>query len=92
MRLFHPENRTTDVRSQRLYAAFEVWYTVVDFAAALCFIVGSVLFFDEDTATTATWMFLSGSLCFALKPTLRLVRELRLLKMGDTARLAERHG
>ena len=35
-------------------------------------------------------MFLVGSVCFALKPTIRLVRELQYLAMGDVADVAAR--
>lgn len=64
----------------------------MDFAAALLFIVGSVLFFYEATQRVGTWMFLVGSVCFALKPTLRLVREIKLYRLGDTEDLADRIG
>lgn len=90
MQLFHPENRNRSENHKRIYALYEVWYTTVDFAAALSFVVGSVLFFWESTQTAATWLFLIGSFCFALKPTIRLLRELKFLEMGKLDRLAER--
>jgi hypothetical protein len=83
MQLFRPENRIKTAEHQRIYAIFEIWYTAVDFAAAFLFIVGSIFFFWPDTETTGTWMFLVGSVCFALKPTIRLLRELKYLRMGD---------
>lgn len=90
MRLFHPANRSLSAEHERIYAMYEVWYTAVDFAAAFLFVIGSVLFFRESTQTAATWMFLAGSICFALKPTIRLARELRYLRMGDFGKLAKR--
>ncbi len=90
VKLFHPGNPNRSEEAQRLYAAFEVWYTLVDFAAAALFVVGSVLFLWERTTTTGTVLFIVGSVCFALKPTLRLVRELRMARIGDTEDLAQR--
>jgi len=90
MRLFHPDNRSKTPEHQRIYAMFEIWYTAVDFAAAFLFIAGSILFFWESTQATATWLFVLGSICFALKPTIRLMRELKYLSMGDVEILARR--
>ncbi len=90
MAFFSPSNRTLSPEHERIYAIFEVWYTVVDLAAALLFVAGSVLFFWSETQTTATWMFLIGSICFALKPTIRTTREIKFLSMGKIERLARR--
>lgn len=92
MELFRRENRSRSDASQKLYARFELVYTVVDFSAAFCFIIGSVLFFRESTQYTATWLFVVGSVFFALKPTLRLWREIKLYRMGDVDDLAQRFG
>lgn len=83
--LFHPTNPTRSPEHERIYALYAVIYTCVDFAAALLFVVGSVLFFWEASQTVATWMFVIGSLCFALKPTIRLYTEIRLMRLGDYA-------
>ena len=48
------------------------------------------MFLSENWQTTGTWLFIAGSVLFAAKPTLRLVRELKLAAMGDTKDLAER--
>ncbi len=90
MRLFEQDHRLGGAEKRRLWAAFEIAYTAVDFLAALLFVTGSVFFFYDSLMTAGTWLFLIGSLCFALKPTIRLWRELRLARMGDTERLAER--
>ncbi|WP_163848575.1 YrhK family protein [Pseudooceanicola aestuarii] len=90
MKFFRHENRENSHRSRRIYALFEIAYTMVDFAAAATFIVGSVLFFFQDLQTAGTWFFLVGSILFAVKPTLRMARELKLASMGDTEDLAER--
>jgi hypothetical protein len=88
--LFSRDHRIGTDRQRKTYALFEIAYTLVDFVAALCFVVGSVMFFSEAWQTPGTWLFLIGSICFALKPTLRLVRELKLAAMGDDKDLANR--
>ena len=74
----------------RLYATYELLFTVVDFSAAFLFIVGSILFFIEATTYAGTWLFLIGSIFFGLKPCIRLVREWRRLQAGDIETLARR--
>lgn len=84
------QNHRADPAKTRRYALYEIAYTAVDFAAAILFVIGSIKFFSEDWQTTGTWMFLIGSLCFAAKPTIRLVRDIHLTAMGDREDLAER--
>ena len=88
--LFHLDNRTKSERSHRLYAAFEIADTIVAFLAAVSFLTGSILFLWQEYETPAIWLFIVGSAFFCLKPTLRLVREIRLASMGDTDDLADR--
>ncbi|MAQ83764.1 YrhK family protein [Psychromarinibacter halotolerans] len=90
MRLFRHENRQRNHGTRRVYAMFELAYTFVDFSAAVCFTIGSVLFFWDSTMTIATWLFLVGSILFAAKPSLRLAREIKLARMGELEKLAER--
>ena len=91
MKRFRHENRENSAGSRALYAKFEMAYTFVDFCAAICFVVGSALFFFESTQTSATWLFLIGSIFFAAKPCLRVIREIKLYRMGDMADLAKRY-
>ena len=90
MPVFHPDNKRASERSKRYYARSELLYTLVDFGAALSFVVGSILFFWEATTGEATWMFLIGSILFAAKPTIRTWREVHLWREGDLKDLAER--
>lgn len=83
MAVFAPDNRYRSEHHKQLYAAYEVAFTIVDFAAAILFTVGSVLFLYASLQTPAIWCFIVGSACFALKPTIRLTRELHYLRMGD---------
>lgn len=90
MNLFRHENRQKSARSKRFYAMTEIAYTSVDFSAAICFLLGSVLFFWSRFETIAIWFFVIGSVLFAVKPTIRFFREVRLAAMGDAEDLAER--
>ena len=92
MPLFRHENRQQSEAAKDLYAKYEIAYTIVDFVAAATFLIGSFLFFSSETQTAATWLFVVGSFCFATKPTLRLVREIHLYRMGKYDTLAERAG
>jgi YrhK-like protein len=90
MRLFDPGTPHKSPRHTRLYAMYELGFTVVDFLASFQFIAGSLLFFYPSTTELGTWLFLVGSVCFGVKPTIRLVREFHLLQLGDADVLAER--
>ena len=90
MTLFHPENKTRSARHARIWAAYEIAYTFVDFSAAGLFVVGSILFLSPATTYAATWLFIVGSVFFGLKPTIRLIRELKLVSLGEDDQVARR--
>ncbi|MDX1648609.1 MAG: YrhK family protein [Myxococcota bacterium] len=90
MGLFAPENRNRSQRHRDLYAAFEIAHTAVDFTAALFFVIGSCLFLDASWRHVGTWLFIVGSVLFAVRPSLRFARELKYLSMGRIDSLAER--
>ena len=83
MRIFNPENHLRSAKHKRIYALAELAYTVVDISAATLFVVGSILFFSEDTTYLGTWLFLIGSILFGLRPTIKLVREVAYIRVGD---------
>lgn len=83
MRLFDPENRTRSAEHKRIYALYELAYTINDFGAALMFVIGSIMFFSEKWTHFGTWLFLIGSIMFGLRPAIKLARELKYLRMGD---------
>jgi len=89
MKLFQPDNGRLSARHAEIWAAYELAYTIVDFTAAGMFVVGSVLFFFPATTYAGTWLFLIGSICFALRPTIRLAREIRLLSLGRVEEVAD---
>lgn len=90
MKMFDPRRKHASARHAELYAAYELLFTIVDFAAAFLFVIGSILFFRESTTYVGTWLFLIGSIFFGLKPTIRLIREWRLLAHGQVGELADR--
>ena len=92
MRMFNPDSRTRSARHKRIHALYALAYTMVDFAAALLFIIGSALFFRESTAYAATWLFLVGSIFFGLRPTITLLRELAYIRAGDLDDLVSERG
>lgn len=74
----------------RVHAAYEVALTIASVAAALLFIVGSIMFFSEAWLIPGTWCFLIGSVLFAIAPSLKLVREVHFWRMGEVERLARK--
>ncbi|MEP3437174.1 MAG: YrhK family protein [Hoeflea sp.] len=90
MPLFKPSTRRRYIADRRAYAMFELAYTTVDVSAAVLFVIGSIMFFSEAWQTAGTWCFLVGSICFALKPTLRIIREIRYVEDDDYEDLAKK--
>jgi hypothetical protein len=68
-----------------LYWRYQVVRTLVDFGAAVCFVIGSAFFFFDSMATPADWLFLVGSILFALKPTIDVVRSAHLKRLPGQA-------
>ncbi len=57
---------------------YEVLGILDDLLIAVFFIVGSILFFNEDTATAGTWLFLLGSVMMLIRPIIGLTRRVHL--------------
>lgn len=74
LRLGHDEI----VLSQR----YEVASIANDILIAVWFVVGSILFFSDATATTGTWLFLIGSVQMMIRPAIRLARRVHLRTVG----------
>ena len=90
--LFEKDHRANaDTKIRRAYAIYEIVYTLVDFGAAVLFVIGSIMFFFDAWVTFGTWLFLIGSLLFATKPTIRLVRDIRLATHDGEQELADRY-
>jgi len=78
---FHPKLFSATPDHIRVYGFYERLYTLVDFSAAIMFVAGSYLFFFPTKSTPATWLFLIGSICFAARPTVRVMREFHLARL-----------
>jgi hypothetical protein len=81
MKLLDP--RLSDLTPAHIAIAwrYQVVRTLVDFGAAVCFIIGSAFFFFARTTTAADWLFLVGSILFAVKPTIDVVRSMHLNRL-----------
>lgn len=73
-------NFDTDKHGE-VFGNYQKLYDAVDAAAAVAFIVGSALFFSEKTQTAATWLFLIGSLFFAVRPCVHLARDFHMSRL-----------
>lgn len=79
--MFDARRITATPRHAEVYGWYERLYTLVDFFAACAFVVGSILFFSPAWSVPATWLFLIGSLLFAARPTVTVVREFHLARL-----------
>lgn len=90
MRLFHPDARDASHKHRRLYAIYELTFTIIEFTAGMLFLVGSWLFFYRSLEDAAIWCFVIGSACFVIGPSLKLAREVHYAMTGDLDDLAKR--
>ena len=75
------------VHYSRTHAIYQWIHLLVDFAAAAMFVVGSVLFLQPGLERAGSWLFLAGSIFFAMKPTVRLLRVLHLRRLARQAEI-----
>ncbi len=80
-KLFTLENRVASNLHVITNRYYEISTTIVEFIAALLFLIGSILFFHEDLKNLGTWLFLWGSIFFIIRPGLKLARELHLMRL-----------
>jgi membrane-bound ClpP family serine protease len=86
--MFKLDRFTASKRHEEVYGFYERIYTAIDLAAGLLFLIGSILFFWEDTMYIATWLFVIGSALFVARPASRFAREYHLAQLplpGDTS-------
>lgn len=81
MKLLDPLLNDLSPHHLEIYWRYQVVRTAVDFGAAICFVVGSACFFFTSLTTEADWLFLVGSLLFAVKPTIDMVRSAHLRRL-----------
>jgi hypothetical protein len=56
---------------------------MVDSGAAIAFIVGSVFFLDESKKLAAAWLFVVGSVLFALVPSITVLQAIHLDRLRE---------
>lgn len=78
MQLFDNALRTRTPRHAEITRRYEIGRTLVEFMAAVAFIIGSIFFFYPGLVYAGTWLFVIGSVLFAVRPTVRLALELHL--------------
>lgn len=81
MAWFDPNRSIASPHHAKIYGFYEKLYTIIDFCAAMLFVVGSILFFYDALVFTGTWLFLVGSLLFGARPTVKLLREFHLARL-----------
>ena len=72
---------------RRTHAIYQWIHLLVDFSAAAMFVVGSILFLEPSLERAGSWLFLIGSIFFAMKPTVRLLRVLHLRRLAREAEI-----
>lgn len=65
---------------------WEVVSITNDILIALWFIIGSLLFFHENTTTAGTWLFLIGSIELLIRPAIRLARRVHITRLHPHTR------
>ncbi len=81
--IFAQQNRTITPKHVTTATRYEIARTLVEFLAAVAFIIGSVMFFWASWQDAGTWLFLIGSILFAVRPTVRLAMELHLASLPE---------
>lgn len=81
MKLFDNELRSASPSHAELVRRYELARTLVEFLAAVTFIIGSIFFFYDSLLFAGTWFFVIGSVLFAVRPTIRLLLELHLARL-----------
>ena len=81
MKPFDARLRRVTPSHEELVRRYELFRTVVEFLAALTFIIGSVLFFYDSLQYAGTWLFVIGSILCAVRPSIRLALELHLASL-----------
>jgi hypothetical protein len=81
MRLLDPALKDLSPKHLEVYWRYQVVRTAVDFGAAMCFVIGSAFFFFASMTRAADWLFLFGSILFAVKPTIDMIRSVHLRRL-----------
>lgn len=80
-KLFDHSIRSASLDHTETVRRYELYRTLVEFLAAVAFIIGSVFFFYDRLIYAGTWLFVVGSVLFAVRPSIRLLLELQLARL-----------
>ncbi|WP_026918990.1 YrhK family protein [Gordonia shandongensis] len=79
-------NRTLVVRLGReeiiIRRRYEALSIANDVLIGVWFLIGSFLFFSDDTVFAGTWLFVIGSVEMLIRPVIRLVRHVHLQRLA----------
>ena len=78
---FDPLRATASPRHAEVAGRYETVYTMVDFAAAVSFVIGSAFFFHDSLTLAADWLFLAGSFLFAVRPSVAVAQQIHLSRL-----------
>ncbi|WP_254170442.1 YrhK family protein [Roseibium polysiphoniae] len=81
MKPFNQGLRSASSSHAEIVRRYELARTLVEFLAAVTFVIGSIFFFYDSLLFAGTWLFLIGSILFAVRPTIRLLLELHLARL-----------
>ncbi len=56
--------------------------TINEILVGTLFLIGSILFFKEQTTYLGTWLFVIGSILLLIKPIIMLIRDMHLYEEG----------
>jgi hypothetical protein len=79
---FDPQYINSSRRHATIYSRYQQAYAWVDAGAAVAFIVGSVFFLDESKKLAAAWLFVVGSVLFALVPSITVLQAMHLDRLS----------
>jgi hypothetical protein len=82
--LYDPRLITASPRHAEIYAVYERVYAWADAAAAIAFIVGSVFFLDPEMKRSGEWLFVVGSVLFAVVPLAKHLQAVHMRRLTSS--------
>lgn len=67
----------------KIDAFYKLLYQINDIILALCFIIGSFLFFSETTTFYGTVLFVIGSFELLIRPIITIARDIHIHKIKN---------
>ncbi len=81
LRMFSHNLADASERHGAIWRNYQIVYHLNDFLAGVMFVLGSVLFFWEETMTSATVLFVIGSIQFTVRPLIQVLRDFHLTRL-----------